>query len=180
MQNDHRPLSPVEKLGIGHDPGLFDCSDAELNRFLKRFALASQQAGSAQTYVVCRTNAIVGYYSLTVGSAAHQDAPDRITQGLARHPVPVMILARLAVYTGEQGRGLGKALLRDSLLRTIHAADIAGIRALFVHAKDDKAKAFYEHFDFVPSPVDPHHLFLLMKDLLDFLAVRLYQRVEGR
>lgn len=165
MQNDLRPLSPVGTLGIDHDPGPFDCGDAELNRFLKRFALASQQAGSAQTYVVCRANAIVGYYSLTVGSAAHQDAPGRITRGLARHPVPMMILARLAVDTREQGRGLGKTLLKDALLRAIHAADIAGIRALFVHAKDDKAKAFYEHFDFVPSPVDPYHLFLLMKDL---------------
>ncbi len=165
MQNELRPLSPVGKLEIDHDPGPFDCGDAELNRFLKRFALASQQAGSAQTYVVCRANVIVGYYSLTVGSTAYRDAPDRITRGLARHSVPVMILARLAVDVREQGRGLGKALLRDSLLRTLHAADIAGIRALFVHAKDDKAKAFYEHFNFFQSPVDPHHLFLLMKDL---------------
>lgn len=165
MQNDSVPLSPVEKLRIEHDPGSFDCGDAELNRFLKRFAFANQQAGSSQTYVVSRAGAIVGYYSLTVGSTAHQDAPDRITRGLARHPVPVMILARLAVDLREQGRGLGKALLKDALLRTIHAADIAGIRALFVHAKDDKARAFYEHFDFCPSPADPHHLFLLMKDL---------------
>jgi len=95
----------------------------------------------------------------------YSDAPERLTKGLARHPVPIMLLARLAVATGWQGKGLGAGLLKDAVLRTLQAADIAGIRAFAVHAKDDEARAFYEHFDFVPSPSDPYHLFRLLKEI---------------
>jgi len=172
MKSDENliPLALVEKLGFDHDTGPFDCGKVELNRFLNRFALVNQRANAAQTYVVCRGNVVVGYYSLTVGQAEHKDAPSRITEGLARHPVPLTILARLAVDQGEQGKGLGKALLKDALLRTARAADIVGIRTLFVHAKDDEAKAFYEHFNFRPSPIDPYRLFLLMKDIRRFVS----------
>ena len=89
----------------------------------------------------------------------------RVGRGIARHPIPMMLLARLAVDQTEQRRGLGKALLKDALLRTSQAAEIAGIRALLVHAKDDEARAWYASFDFEPSPTDAYHLFLLMKDL---------------
>jgi GNAT superfamily N-acetyltransferase len=153
----------IEKLSAAHDTSAFDCGKEPLNRFLHRYALINQKAGSAQTYVVCADKAVAGYYSLAVGSVRHADAPGRAGKGLARHPVPVMILARLAVDSTRQGRGLGRLLLRDALLRTLQAADIAGIRAMLVHAKDDEAKAWYEGFDFEPSPTDPHHLFLLMK-----------------
>ena len=161
------PYGAVQKLSAGHDTGAFDCGKEALDRFLKRYALVNQKANSAQTYVVCRegSDAVVGYYSLTVGGVEHAKAPKRVTQGLARHPVPVMLLARLAVDRSEQGRGLGKALLKDALLRTAQASDIAGIRAIIVHAKDEEARAFYERLDFEPSPTDPFHLFLLMKDL---------------
>jgi GNAT superfamily N-acetyltransferase len=108
----------------------------------------------------------MGYYSLTVGAVAHAAATERVRKAMPRYPISVMILARLAVDTRQAGQGLGKALLKDALLRTAQAADIAGIRALLVHAKDNDAKAFYEHFNFEPSPTDPYHLFLLMKDLL--------------
>ena len=83
-----------------------------------------------------------------------------------------MLLARLAVDRTQQGRGLGKALIKDGLLRTVEAADIAGIRALLVHAKDDEARAWYEALEFEPSPTDPCHLFLLMKDLRALLGPR--------
>lgn len=86
-------------------------------------------------------------------------------KGPARHPVPVMILARLAVDAAHQRRGLGRALLRDALLRTAQAADIAGIRCLRVHAKDDDARRWYESWDMEPSLTDPYHLFLLKKDI---------------
>lgn len=165
MPGDHIPFSPVEKLRFDHETEAFDCGKAELNRFLSRFAFVNQRANTAQTYVVCRGTQVVGYYSLTVGQADHKDAPARISQGMARHPIPLMILARLAVDGREQGQRLGAALLKDALLRCAAAADIAGIRALFVHAKDEEATAFYRHFNFQPSPTDPHHLFLLMKDL---------------
>ncbi len=160
------PYGAIQKLTAEHDTGPFDCGKEGLNRFLQRFALVNQKANSAQTYVVCHPGAtVVGYYSLSVGAVEHAEAPRRVSQGLARHPVPVMLLARLAVARAEQSRGLGKALLKDALLRTAQAADIAGIRALLVHAKDDEVRQWYERFDFEPSPTDPFHLFLLMKDL---------------
>src|SRR5208282_6639533 len=95
----------------------------------------------------------------------HDEAPERLTKGLARHPVPIMLLARLAVDRRWHGRGVGKALLRDAMHRTLQAADIAGIRAFAVHAKDEEARRFYEHFDFVASPTDHMHLFVLLKDV---------------
>lgn len=159
-------FSAVEKLSANHDIGLFDCGKEPLNRFLQRHALTNLAANAARTYVVCGdSKRVVGYYSLAVGSVEHGSAPGRIARGLARHPVPVMLLARLAVDRSAQGSGLGKALLKDALLRTALASEIAGIRALLVHAKDDEAKAWYERFDFEASPTDPFHLFLLMKDI---------------
>lgn len=143
----------------------FDCGYEDLNRFISRFALNNQLAGSAQTYVATTGGKVAGYYSLAVGAVAHAQAPARMVKGLARHPVPVMLLARLAVDNEAKGRGLGAALLRDALARILQAADIAGIRAVIVHAKDDDARRFYEHFDFDPSSTDPYHLYLLIKDL---------------
>ena len=159
-------LGSIEKLSAHHDTSQFDCGKETLNRFLRRFALVNQAANAAQTYVLCRTDStVVAHYSLAVGAVEHTAAPSRIGQGLARHAIPVMLLARLAIDRGEQRRGLGKALLKDALLRTAQAADIAGIRALLVHAKDEEARTWYAHFDFEPSPTDPVHLFLLMKDI---------------
>jgi GNAT superfamily N-acetyltransferase len=158
-------FSPIHKLSAEDVIDPFDCGQVELNRFLKRFALANQAANAAQTYVTSRARRVVGYYSLAVGSVQREDSPSRAVKGMARHPVPVMILARLAVDRSDQGSGIGKALLKDALLRTAQAADIAGIRALVVHAKDEDARRWYEQFDFEPSPTDPLHLFLLLKDL---------------
>jgi GNAT superfamily N-acetyltransferase len=163
-------LPIIEKLRFDHDTDDFDCGQPELNRFLNQFAFVNQRANLAQTYVLCRDKTVIGYYSLAVGHADHKDAPRRIVEGAGRYPVPLMILARLAVTQDEQGHGFGAALLKDALRRTVQAADIAGIRALFVHAKDDDARTFYERFDFRPSPTDAYHLFLLMKDIRRFLA----------
>ena len=113
---------------------------------------------------------MVGYYTLVVGQVEYDGAPERLTKELARHPVPVMLLARLAVATRWQGKGLGSGRLKDAMLRTLQAAGIAGIQAFAVHAQDDGAKAFYEHFDFLPSPSDPYHLFRLIKDFRAKLA----------
>jgi len=155
----------IGKLDRSHIVESFDCGQEALNRTIARFALSSQSAGSAQTYVAVADKRVVGYYSLAVGAVAHAEAPPRIVKGLARHPVPVMLLARLAVDNAAKGQGLGAALLHDALARTLQAADIAGIRAVIVHAKDDAARRFYEHFDFDPSPTDAYHLYLLIKDL---------------
>src|SRR5262249_39013491 len=143
----------------------FDCGSEELNRYLTRFALKNQQAGAARTYVAVSDLEVVGFYSLAVGEVAYEAAPARLTKGLARHPVPVMLLARLAVSGAWHGRGLSSGLLKDAMQRTLQAADIAGIRALVVHAKDDAARSFYEHFGFASSPSDPLHLYVLLKEI---------------
>ena len=171
MTSSIEALGQLEKLSAAHSLDAFECGKEPLDVFLKRFALTNQKSGSAQTYVVCRgAGRVVGYYSLCVGAVDHAEAPGRVSKGLARHAIPVMLLARLAIDRSEQGRGLGKALLKDALLRTAQAAEIAGIRALLVHAKDDEAWAWYASFDFEPSPTDDYHLFLLMKDLRGLVA----------
>lgn len=155
----------IEKLSAAHRFDDFDCGAEELNRFIKRFALVNQQADAAQTFVALDQGRVIGYYTLAAGAVVHADAPPRAAKGLARHPIPVMVLARLAVDNAAKGRGVGKGLLKDALLRTARAAEIAGMRALVVHAKDEEAARFYRHFNFDPSPTDPFHLFLLMKEL---------------
>ncbi len=156
---------PVRKLARADAVDSFDCGQSALNQFLQRFALVKQQANSAQTYVSCYCGRMVGFYSLAVGSVAPSHAAPRLTKGIPQHPVPVMILARLAVDLQHQGAGLGTALLKDALLRTAQAADIAGIRALLVHAKNESARRWYLNWEFEPSPSDAFHLFLLTKDL---------------
>jgi GNAT superfamily N-acetyltransferase len=120
----------------------------------------------------CLVNAMPGgiHRDLAPGSCndrelGSQRIPERLTKGLARHPVPIMLLARLAVDHRWQSQGVGKALLKDAMLRTLQAADIAGIRAFAVHAKDEQARRFYLKFDFIPSPSDPMHIFVLIKDV---------------
>lgn len=160
----------VEKLRADHPIESFDCGREELNRYLQRYAWQNQHAGAAQTYLGLVGDVVIGYYTLAVGHVMREEAPERLTKGLARHPAPIMLLARLAVDHRWQGQGAGKALLRDAMLRTQQAADIAGIRAFAVHAKDEEARRFYLKFDFVPSPSDPMHLFVLMKDVRRLLS----------
>jgi GNAT superfamily N-acetyltransferase len=160
----------VEKLRRDHNIDEFDCGKEQLNRYLLRYAWTNQQAGAAQSYVGLVGDTVVGYHTLAVGQVTREDAPARLTTGLARHPVPIMLLARLAIDRRWQGRGIGKALLRDAMQRTLQAADIAGIRAFAVHAKDKEAQTFYQKFDLVPSPTDPLHLFVLLKDIKRMVA----------
>jgi GNAT superfamily N-acetyltransferase len=136
-----------------------------LNRFLIRSALQNQQADASRTYLALNADEVISYYTLVAGQVEYADAPERLIKGLARHPVPIMLLARLAVSLNWQGKGVGSGLLKDAMLRTLKAADIAGVRAFAVHAKDEQARAFYEHFDFIASPVDPFHLFILLTDV---------------
>lgn len=157
-------ISAPVRLAKHHIVEGFDCGYPQLNEWLPRYAWQNQQANTARTFVVCVENRVVGFYSLAVGAVEHIDAPQRVKKGLARHPIPVMILARLAVDRRYQGMGIGRGLLKDSLLRTINASDYAGIRAILVHAKDEKARTFYQKFDFEPSPIDPLQLMLLLKD----------------
>ena len=161
----------IEKLRRDHPVDAFDCGEEALNNWLRKYALQNQGAGAAQSYVGLVDGVIVGYYSLAVGQIEYSDAPERLSKGLARHPVPVMLLARLAVDKNWQKKGVGRALLRDAVLRTLQAAEIAGIRAFAVHAKDDAARRYYEQFDFEASPSDPLHLLVLLKDIRKRVSV---------
>jgi GNAT superfamily N-acetyltransferase len=155
----------IEKLTRGHSVEEFDCGEQPLNRYLARYAFQNQQANASQTYIGLSGEIVIGFYTLAVGEVAYDDAPDRLKKGLARYPVPIMLLARLAVSLDWRGKGVGAGLLRDAVLRNLQAADIAGIRALTVHAKDDNARSFYERYGFMRSPTDPLHLYVLIKDL---------------
>jgi GNAT superfamily N-acetyltransferase len=159
-------LHPPVLLIRDHDRNAFDCGVPVLNDYLKKYALQNQKKHDARTYVATRGSRIVGYYSLAYGSVSLEEAPQSVKSGLPRHPVPVILLARLAVDSTDQGHGLGGALLKDALLRTIQAAEIAGLRAMLVHAKDDSAKRFYEKYGFERSPIDGYHLFLRLSDIL--------------
>jgi len=165
------PFGAIGKLRREHRLDEFDCGKEDLNRFLKRQAWNNQQAHSAQTYVLAKDFLVLGYYSLAAGAVTHDEATERAKKGLARHPIPVILLARLAVDNSIHGKGLGSALLKDALMRAATAADTIGARALLVHAKDDDARAFYEHFTFEASLSDPYHLMLLMKDLIKIVGV---------
>ena len=149
-----------------HDVSAFDCGVAALNDYLKKHAFANNANRSARTYLAIWDGKVAGYFTLAAGSVSRSEATSRIVKGLGNYPVPVILLARLAVDLGSRGQGLGKGLLKESLLRCVRAADIVGCRAILVHAKDDAARDFYRKFGFEPSPVDDRHLFLLMKDLL--------------
>jgi GNAT superfamily N-acetyltransferase len=155
----------IETLRREHPVDGFTCGAADLDRFLTRFALTNQQANASRTYVGPRCSEIIGFYTLVVDEVTFADAPERLKKGLARHPVPIMLLARMAVSTAWQGRGVGAGLMKDAMLRTLQAAGIAGIRAFAVHAKDNGARRFYEHLEFFSSPTDPLHLFRLIKDI---------------
>lgn len=158
-------FTSIRKLNIDDPVDVFDCGQPELNHYLRRYAWSNQKANSAQTYIAGANSIIAGYYSLSVAGVDHAETPSRVTKGLARHPVPVMLLARLAVDLNFQGHGLGAALLKNALLRTVQAADIAGIRAVIVHAKNQTVQQWYLRFGFEPGPINPFHLFLLLKDI---------------
>ena len=152
---------PPGPLRPGHDLAGFDSGEPALDDWLRRRARRSEADGSARTYVVCPAGSprVAGYFSLAAGSVARASAPGKVRRN-APDPVPVVVLARLAVDVTEQGRGIGRGLLRDAVLRTANAAGIAGVRALLTHAISERAAGFYERAGFRPSPVDPRTLML--------------------
>jgi len=163
-------LSGVEELTPRHDASRFDCGVHSLNEYIRRFAFANQRGEFSKTYVVHRGGMVAGYYTLAPGAVMKHEAPGRIFAGCGDYPsVGVILLARLAVDQGERGKGLGAALLKDALKRSSHAADIISARAVLVHALDENARAFYEHFGSDRSPSHELHLMLLMKDLRKML-----------
>lgn len=156
-----------EPLARGHDVEAFDCGVESLNVWLKQHAVRSKAAGSGRTFVIgdAEQRRIVGYHALAAASIVPEQATARAAKGMPRHPIPAALLARLAVDTSVQGRGIGAWLLRDAMLRTLSAAEAVGIRVLLVHALDDNACRFYERHGFEPSPTDPLNLQMLLKDI---------------
>jgi GNAT superfamily N-acetyltransferase len=158
-------FSQPELLTANHEPTLFDCGKAPLNQFLQRYALVNQANGSARTFVSLSGGQMSGYYSLAAASAEQAAVPSRVSKGPAKHPIPMLLLARLAVDHKAQGQGLGRSLLQSALGKYLQACEVIGARALMVHAIDEAAIGFYQSFGFEPSPVDAAHLYLLTKDI---------------
>lgn len=141
------PLGPVAALSDTYQLDHFDSGVAELDQWLRRSARVAAAAGTAATYVVCRDRRVVGFYALAMSSLGHEGAPSRLRRGMP-DPVPVVLLARLAVDRPEQGRRLGGHLLVDALRRCVRGGRDFGARAVVVHAISPEAAAFYRHFDF--------------------------------
>lgn len=152
------PLQAVHRLDT------FDCGKPALNEWLTRHARQAQGSGSAKTFVAADHDQVAGYFSLTVGQIDTMDTPERIRKGMAQYPVPVVILARLAVSRQAQGRGIGIGLLQDAIRRTLLIAEQAGIRAMLTHPIDEDAARFYKRFGFETSPLRQDQLLLLLKD----------------
>lgn len=152
--------SAPELLNATHHLDDFDCGEEALNSWLKRNALKNQQNQASRTFVVCQNNNVVGFYALAAGSVSHQF----VSGGLRRNmpdPIPVVVLGRLAIDLAHQGQQLGAALLKDAVLRASAVSQQVGVKALLVHALNDKAKAFYLNYGFQVSPIDD--LVLLLK-----------------
>jgi predicted N-acetyltransferase YhbS len=147
-------VSAPEHLTAQHDISAFDSGVPELDTWLKRRALQNEASGASRTYVVSAGGRVVGYYALATGAVAQQEATGKVRRNMPE-PIPVMVIGRLAVDREHQGKGIGSALLKDALLRTLNAASIAGIRAVLLHAISGDAKRFYEKAGFSASPVDP-------------------------
>ena len=163
MTGGIKRIGPPEHLTLQHDLDAFDSGVAALDDWLKRHALANEQTGGSRTYVVCAGGRVVGYYALATGGVAQAGATGRVRRNMP-DPVPGMVLGRLAVDRAYQTRGLGAGLLRDAILRTVQAAELGGIRAIFVHAISEEARRFYERHGFVASPIAPMTLMITIAD----------------
>jgi GNAT superfamily N-acetyltransferase len=155
-------FTAVAPLDGGHDRTPFDCGVPTLNLYLRNYALQNQKKGIVRNYVTTRAKSkvVVAYYSLVYAAIDQTRVPAKLVKGLGKYDIPLMLLARLAVDHREPGKGLGKARLQEAILRTIQAAEIAGLKLLLVHAKDEAAANFYRKHSFEPVVDDPLKLFL--------------------
>lgn len=153
-------LHAPEPLSPNHQIAGFSCGEPVLDEWLKRRALGNQTSGASRTFVVTDDkHQVMGYYALAAGAVAHQDATRSVRQNMP-DPVPVMVLARLAIDVKGQGMKLGAALLQDALQRSVQVSQNTGVRAMLVHALNDRARQFYEHYGFSASPAHPMTLML--------------------
>jgi len=168
MSDGGLAISAPQKLSSRHDVSRFDSGEPVLDDWLRRRALQNEASGASRTYVVCVGDQVAGYYSLAVGAIAHSAVPGRVKRNMP-DPIPVIVLGRLAVDRSFQGKRIGTGLLQDAILRVIQAAEIAGIRAILVHAISAAAKRFYEQHGFVASPVDPLTVMITIADAVTTL-----------
>jgi GNAT superfamily N-acetyltransferase len=166
---DQAKLRPPERLSSLHRIESFDSGNDQLDDWLKRRALKNEAEGASRTYVLCVGEVVVAYYCLANGAVAQTAATGRVRRNMP-DPIPVMVIGRLAVDHRWQGKGIGRALLRDAILRTLQAAEIAGIRAILVHAISEDAKRFYEKCGFTASPIDPMTLIVKVNDAIASLG----------
>lgn len=159
-----KALTSPAPINSHHDLTSFDCGEPSLNEWLQKRALKNEQSGASRTYVITQGKSVIGYYCLAVGAIGHEESPKNMRRNMPQ-PIPIMILGRLAIHKDFQNRGLGSALLRDATLKALRAAEIAGIRALLVHALSDAAKRFYLSRGFVESPIKPMTLCLILETL---------------
>jgi GNAT superfamily N-acetyltransferase len=152
-----------------HRVGAFACGVASLDEWLKRRALANQASGATRTFVVIGGSEVVAYYALAAGAVSVTASPGRFRRNMP-DPIPVAVLARLAVDENQHGRGIGRGLIRDCALRVTHAADSIGIRGILVHALSEEARAFYLAVGFDPSPLEPMTLMIALADIEKGLA----------
>lgn len=157
-------ITPPEPIQSFHLTDHFDCGIEELNIWLQRRAIPNQESGASKTFIIHQEQSVIGYYSLASGAIARKEAPGKLKRNMP-DSIPMIILGRLAVSSKFHGYGLGKALLKDALLRTNQAAQIIGVRGMIVHALNAEAKAFYESAGFSPFPNEPMSLYVLLKDL---------------
>ena len=166
---EERGLSAPAPLSADHELDPFNSGMPPLDDWLKRRARQNEAGGASRTYVIAEGRRVVGYYSLAAGSVLHAEATGRVRRNMP-DPVPAALLGRLAIDQAWQGRGLGSALLRDAVLRVVGAAETIGVRALLVHAISDEAKAFYEHWGFRPSAIEPMTLMITIEEAQKMLA----------
>lgn len=157
-------LAPPEPLAESHDTESFSSGAASLDAWLKTRALKNQATGASRTFVVCEGRRVVAYYALASSAITVHEAPGRFRRNMP-DPIPVVVLGRLAVDRSYQGKGIGRALVRDASLRVIQAADTIGIRGLIVQALTDEARLFYERLGFEPSRLDPMLLMITLADM---------------
>ncbi len=165
MGLEQNKLRQPEKLNSFHRIESFDSGNNLLDDWLKRRALKNELDGASRTYVLCNAEVVIAYYCLANGSVTQAVATGRVRRNMP-DPIPVIVIGRLAVDRNWQGKGLGRALLRDAILRTLQAAAIAGIRAILVHAISEEAKQFYEKCGFTASPIDPMTLMIKISDVI--------------
>lgn len=158
------PVGP-EPLSARHVVTGFRCGVDSLDAYIVGQALADQRAEKSRTSVFSDPERVIAYWTLAAAAVEPAVATSRLAAGQGAQPIPVILLARLAVDESWQGRGIGEAVLIDALARASHAADLIGARAVVVHAISDRAASFYVRYGFEPSPTDPLHLVLLMKDI---------------